>query len=96
MGNMQPLTVTKSLQAYVKLNGMPVDGWPLYKLGIIDKEIACILASKHDLVKLVGITSYLVVITCYLVVMTLLTCGNDLVSCGNDFANLWKQLSILW
>ena len=67
---MRPLKVTKSLQTYVNLNGMPVDGWPLYKLFIIDKEIACILASKHDLVKLVGMTSYLVVMTCYLVVTT--------------------------
>ena len=67
---MQPLKVTKSLQAYVNLNGMPVYGWPLYKLGIIDKEIACILASKHDLVKLVVMTCYLVVMTCYLVVTT--------------------------
>ena len=64
MANMRPLKVTKSLQAYVKLNGMPIDGWPLYKLGIIGREIACILASKHDLVKLVGMTSYLVVTTC--------------------------------
>ena len=54
------------LQGYVNLNGMLVDGWPLYKLGIIDKEIACTLASKHVLVKLVGMTSYLVVMTCYL------------------------------
>ena len=65
---MRPLKVTKSLQAYVNLNGMPVDGWPLYKLGIIDKEITCILASKHDLVKLMGTTSYLVVMTNYLMV----------------------------
>ena len=67
---MRPLKVTKSLQAYVNLNGMPVDGWPLCEFGIIDKEIACILASKRDLVKLVGMTSYLVVMTCYLVVTT--------------------------
>ena len=46
---MRPLKVTKSLQAYVNLNGMLVDGWPLYKLGIMDKEIACLLASKHNL-----------------------------------------------
>ena len=58
------------LQGYVNLNGMLVDGWPLYKLGIIDKEIACTLASRHDLVKLEGMTSYLVVMTCYLVVTT--------------------------
>ena len=57
---MQPPKVTKSLQAHVNLNGMPEDGSPLYKLGIIDKEIACILASKHDLVKLIVMTSYLI------------------------------------
>ena len=67
---MRLLKVTKSLQAYVNLNGMPVDVWPAHKLNIIDKEIACILASKLDLVKLVGMTSYLVVMTCYLVVTT--------------------------
>ena len=50
MGNLQPLKVTKSPQAYVNLNGMLEDGGPLCKLGIIDKEIACTLASKHDLV----------------------------------------------
>ena len=43
---MQPLKVTESLQTYVNLNGIPVDWWPLSKLGIIDKEIACVLASK--------------------------------------------------
>ena len=58
------------LQGYVNLNVMLVDGWLLYKLGIIDKEIACTLASMHDLVKLEGMTSYLVVMTCYLVVTT--------------------------
>ena len=36
---MQPLKVTKSLHACVNLNGMLVDGWSLYKLGIIYKEI---------------------------------------------------------
>ena len=44
------------LQRYVNLNGMLVDGWPLYKLGVIDKEIASTWTSKHDLVKLVGMT----------------------------------------
>ena len=34
------------------------------RLGIIDKEIGCTLASKHDLVKLVGMTCYLVGTTC--------------------------------
>ena len=67
---MQPLKVTKSLQAYVNLNGMLADGWPLYKLGIINKEIVYTLASKHDLVNLVVMTSYHVVMTCYLVVTT--------------------------
>ena len=57
-------------QGYVNLNVMLLDGWPLYKLGIIDKEITFTLASKHDLVKLVGMTSYFVVMTCYLVVTT--------------------------
>ena len=83
------------LQEYVNMNRMLVDEWPLYWLDIIDKEITCTLASKYDSVKLVGMTSYLVVMTCYLVgmtcylvVMTLLSCGNELVSCGNDFANL--------
>ena len=56
---MRRLKVTKSLQVYINLNGVPVDGWPPHKLGIIDKEIACILASKYDLVKLVGLTSNL-------------------------------------
>ena len=55
------MKVTKSLQAYVNLNGMLVD---LYELGIIDPEISCTLASNHDLVKLVGMISYLVVMTC--------------------------------
>ena len=64
---------------------MLVDGWPLYKLDIIDKEIACTLASKHDLVKLVGMTSYLEVMPYYLVV-NLVNCGNDLLASGND---LW-------
>ena len=67
---MRALEVTKSLQGYVNLNGMLVDWRPLYKLGIMDKEIACTLASKHDLVKLVGMTCYLVVMTCYLVEKT--------------------------
>ena len=56
--------VTKSLQAYVNLNDMQVDGLPLHMYHIIDKKIACALASKRDLVKLVGMTSYLVVTTC--------------------------------
>ena len=58
------------LRGYVNLNGMLVDGWPLYKLGSMDKRISCALESKHDLEKLVGMTSYLVVTTCYLVVTT--------------------------
>ena len=58
------------LQGYVNVNGMLVDGWPLYKLSIIDKEIACTLASKYDLVKVVGMTCYLVRTTCYLVETT--------------------------
>ena len=61
---MPPLKVTKRLQAHVNLNGMLVDGC------IIDKEIACTLPSNQDLVKLVGMTSYLVVMTCYLVITT--------------------------
>ena len=40
IATIQPLNVTKSLHSYVNLNGMPEDRWPLYKLGIIDKEIA--------------------------------------------------------
>ena len=82
---------------------MPVDGWPLYKLGIIDKEIACIYTSKNDLVKLMGMTSYLVVmtlLTCRNELVScgndLLICGNELVSCGNDYANLWERVSNLW
>ena len=55
---MRLLEVTKSLQL------------PLYKLVIIDNEIACTLASKNDLVKLLGMTSYRVVMTCYPVVTT--------------------------
>ena len=62
---MRPLKVTKSLQACVNLNGMLADGRPLYKLGIIDKEIACTLASKHDLVTRGN---------------DFMSCGNDLLS----------------
>ena len=61
---MSSLKVIKSLQPCVNLNGMLVDSLPLYMLGIIDKEIACTVASKHDLVNLVGM-----VMTCYIVVM---------------------------
>ena len=67
---MRPLKVTKNLQTYVNLNGMLVDGRPLCKLDIIDKEIACTMASKHNLVNIMGMTSYLMVMTCYLMIMT--------------------------
>ena len=82
---------------------MLVDGWLLYKLGIIQQRNYLYIGIKLWLSKTCGndfISCGNDLLSCGNDLLScgkdLLTCGNDLVYCGNDFTNLLERVSILW
>ena len=74
---MRPLKVTKSLQAYVKLNGVLTDGCPLYKLGIIASHWHQNMTRGNDFISCGN---------------NLLSCGNDLLTCRNHLVSCGNGL----